>query len=89
LISAKPKVLANVFREYVAYLQESHSLYERVYQIEKADGFTGQGSPEAKQFTAQRLAAGATELRNLIYTAWVRSADPLPQYNKGQAAKKP
>jgi len=89
LITPKPTVLENVFREYIAYLQESHSLYERVYQIEKADGFTGQGSPEAKQFTAQRLAAGATELRDLIYTAWVRSADPLPQYNRGQTGKKP
>ncbi len=27
----------------------------------------------------QRLASGASMLRDMIYTAWVRSADPVPQ----------
>ena len=53
---------------------------EKTYQIEKAGGFDGAGTPEAKSFTEERLAAGAIELRDLIATAWVRSADPVPAY---------
>ena len=64
----------------MAYLRHSNSLVERTYQIEKSSGFTGAGTPEGKQFTEERLAAGAIELRDLIYTAWVRSADPIPEY---------
>jgi hypothetical protein len=29
----------------------------------------------------QQLAAGAIELRNLIYTAWMKSAEPVPAYH--------
>ena len=28
----------------------------------------------------ERLAAGAIELRDLIYTAWVKSADPVQEF---------
>ena len=54
---------------------------EKTYQLEKAGGFTNAGTPEGKTFTEERLAAGATELRDMIYTAWVKSADPLPVYH--------
>jgi len=79
LIPVKASLVNNVFTDYMTYLRHTHSLYEQVYQLEKAGGFEGAGTPAAKQFTAERLAAGATELRDLIYTAWVRSGDPLPQ----------
>ena len=72
-----PKVLGDVWTDYLAYLRHSHTLVERTYALEKAGGFTGAGTAEAKQFTEERLAAGAIELRDLMYTAWVRSADPV------------
>jgi hypothetical protein len=31
------------------------------------------------------MAAGAIELRDLIYTAWVRSGDPVPEHHGAQA----
>jgi hypothetical protein len=43
--------------------------------LEKAGGFSGAGSKESVDFTRERLAAGATMLRDLIYTAWVKSAE--------------
>ncbi len=79
LMTAKPAVLGDVFTEYMAYLRRSHSQVERVYQLEKAGGFTGAGTPEGKALVDRQLAAGATELRDVIYTAWVRSADPVPE----------
>jgi hypothetical protein len=64
---------------YLHYLRHSATLVERVYQLDKEHGFEGAGSPAARQFTAERLAAGADMLRNLIYSAWLQSADPVPQ----------
>ncbi len=67
------------FDDYMTYLRHSNTLVERVYQLEKAHGFEGAGTPEAKQFTAERLAAGASKLRDLMYSAWVESAKPVPE----------
>ena len=80
LIASKPVVLGDVFDDYLKYLRHSHSLVEKTYQLEKAGAFNGAGTPEGKAFVNQQLAAGATELRDMIYTAWIRSADPVPPY---------
>ena len=80
LVPAKAVVLGDVFEEFIAYLRHSNSLVEKVYQLDKTDAFDGAGTPEGKVFVDERLAAGATELRNMIYTAWVKSATPVPVY---------
>jgi hypothetical protein len=77
LVDAKPVLLGDVFTDYLAYLHHTNSFVEKTYQLEKAGAFTGAGTPEAKTFAEERLAAGAIELRNMIYTAWVRSAEPV------------
>ena len=84
LIPAKPTVLADAFEDYVAYLRHSNSLVEKTYQLDKAAGFNGNGTPEGRAFVDERLAAGAAELRDMIYTAWVKSADPVPAYRNSQ-----
>jgi hypothetical protein len=75
--------------DYLAYLHQSNSLVERVYQLDKQKGFDGAGTPEGKQFTEQRLAAGASMLRDLIYAAWVQSVQPhdRPAMPTGYPAK--
>jgi hypothetical protein len=78
---AKPKVLTDEWNDYLAYLKQSNQLVQKTYEIDKAGGFDGAGTPEAKSFTAERLAAGAIELRDLIYTAWLRSADPVQEFH--------
>jgi hypothetical protein len=80
LIAAKPVVLGDVFDDYMKYLRHSHTLVEKTYQLEKTGAFTGAGTPEGKAFVDQQMAAGATQLRDMIYTAWIRSADPVPPY---------
>jgi hypothetical protein len=67
----------DIFDAYMAYLRHTHTYVEQVYQLEKAGGFTGEGTPESRAFTAERVAAGASMLRDLIYTAWVDSAIPV------------
>ncbi len=68
----------DVFDNYVAYLRQSATYVEQVYILEKAGGFVGAGSPESQEFTASRLAAGASMLRDMIYSAWLESAKPVP-----------
>ena len=81
LITAKPVVLNDVFADFLTFVRHSNSLVEKVYQLDKTGAFTGPGTPEGKLFTEQCIAAGATELRDMIYTAWVHSADPIPVYH--------
>ena len=76
------KTLGDPFEDYVAYLRASHALVERVYELESAHGFEGMGTAESRQFTAERLAAGASELRNMIVTAWEQSARPVPPWHE-------
>ncbi len=75
-----PERLTDPFAAYVAYLKQSHGLVDDVYQLEKAGGFTGKGSPAAFDFTTHRLATGSQMLLNLWYTAWVESAVPVPEH---------
>jgi hypothetical protein len=74
----------DLFNDYVAYLRHSATYVEKVYQLEKAGGFIGVGTPESRDFTAERLAAGASMLRDMIYTAWQTSAIPVPDRYAGK-----
>lgn len=68
---------ADIFDTYVAYLRSSATHVEEVYKLEKDGGFVGAGSPASRDFTATRLAAGASMLRDMIYSAWMESARPI------------
>lgn len=68
-------VLAEISR----YLTQEGGTVPRLYQIEKAGGFAT-GSPEAVQFTASRLAEGATELRDLTIWAYDDSLNATVGY---------
>jgi len=75
-----PKLIfGDVFDSYVAYLRHSATLVDAVYAFDKSGGFDNAGTPESRAFTAERLAAGASELRDLIYTAWIESGKPVPE----------
>jgi hypothetical protein len=74
----------DMFDSYVAYLRHTATYVEKVYQLEKAGGFVGAGTAESREFTAERLAAGASMLRDMIYTAWLESAKPVPDPYAGK-----
>lgn len=56
-----------------AYIKTSWRQTIPFYELEQAGGFRD-GDARGKAFAAQRLAAGATQLRNMIVDAWRRSA---------------
>jgi hypothetical protein len=80
LVPAAPVVIDDVFPQYMGYLRTSNSLVDETYRLEKSGGYEGRGDARSRAFVDERLAAGVTELRNVIYTAWVKSADPVPRY---------
>ena len=82
--ASKPRTIDDEWTQYLDYIHHSNTLVEQTYQLEKAGGFTDAGTPAARAFTDERLAAGAIELRNLIYSAWVHSADPVQEYHGPQ-----
>ena len=61
----------------VAYLQETFSNVEELYRIDRDVGFdtesNGPIEPVARDFTADRLAAGAEMLATLWWSAWLES----------------
>jgi len=55
------------------YLLATAAHVEKTYQLDQAQAFD-QDTPEAKSFTAQRLADGASMLRDMVADAWAESA---------------
>jgi len=74
----------DMFDAYVAYLRHTATFVEKVYQLDKVGGFVGAGTPESRDFTAARLADGASMLRDMIYSAWLDSAQPVPDPYAGK-----
>ncbi|HLY40820.1 MAG TPA: S1/P1 nuclease [Terracidiphilus sp.] len=74
----------DMFDAYMGYLRQTATYVEKVYQLEKAGGFVGAGTAESRDFTAARLASGASMLRDMIYTAWIDSAQPVPDRSAGK-----
>jgi hypothetical protein len=83
-----PERIDDPFAGYMAYLKQSNRLVEEVYSLEKAGGFNEKGSPAAFDFTTHRLAAGSQMLLNLWYTAWLESAEPVPEHAAAPTTKK-
>jgi hypothetical protein len=62
-----------VAEETKAYLAATNAAVVPFYRLEKSGGFAP-GNPRGEAFAAERLAAGAAELRDLVAGAWRASA---------------
>ncbi|ADV81487.1 S1/P1 nuclease [Terriglobus saanensis] len=80
LVPATPTPQKEIFADFEAYITYTHTFVEKVYQLDKEHAFDGAGTPSGKAFAVERVAAGATELRDLIVFAWEQSATPEPPY---------
>lgn len=79
LVDDKPRLLGDWLREAEKYIGETNSHIEELFIFEKQAPFGGGKEPEAAaSFASARLAAGAGMLRDVWYTAWIRSREPLP-----------
>lgn len=78
-----PKIVAPVLRtDYfataLAFVRESNSHVEQLYRLDKRGAFSlfGPVSPEGREFASDRLAAGASMLRDIWWSAWKNSEKP-------------
>jgi hypothetical protein len=62
-----------------AYLHATWTQLVPTYRLEKAVGFRA-ASPEGRAFVAERIAAAASELRDLVVDAWTASATASAGY---------
>ena len=78
---AAPKLHADYFGDAVAFIRGSNALVERLYRIDRDGGFDvlRPVNPEGKAFAADRLAAGASLLRDYWWSAWRNSANKPPR----------
>ncbi len=76
-----PLLRSDYFKSALEFTRGSNALVETVYRIDRDGGFDvfRPVSNEAKAFTAARLAAGASFLRDLWWSAWRNSANPPPK----------
>lgn len=73
-INKTPRLLENPRAEVMNYLRQSNSLVTQLYEIEKRNTFNDKTTaPENKEFAVARLVAGIQMLRDLWWTAWVKS----------------
>jgi hypothetical protein len=76
LVAAAPRVFPALRPAVLDYLTATNAEVEHLYRLDRATPFGAEsGSAEGKAFAAARLAAGATMLRDLWWTAWVTSGD--------------
>ena len=73
-----------MFDAYVAYLRHTATYVEQVYQFEKAGALLARARPSRATLPPSALAAGASMLRDMIYTAWIDSAQPVPDPYAGK-----
>lgn len=73
-INKTPRLLDNPRAEIMNYLRASNAQVTRLYEIEKRNTFNAQTTAtENKEFAVERLVAGVQMLRDLWWTAWVKS----------------
>lgn len=78
-----PRLRTDYFGAAVDFIRASNALVEPLYKIDKAGGFDifRPPSSRAKEFTAARLAAGASLLRDLWWSAW-RNSEARPGFRR-------
>jgi hypothetical protein len=80
----KSIVYEDPFQAIVDHYMKAGRLTETVYEIDKAGGWTDKQNTAARELVYGQLAGGAEIMRNLIYTAWVKSAEtPRPFQGEG------
>src|SRR6185369_6639147 len=78
----KPKALADPFMAILEHLDDAATHVSEVYEMDKAQAFADAKNPEAGRLAKSQLAKAASLLRDLTYTAWMESAQPMPAFDR-------
>jgi hypothetical protein len=78
-VPREPRYLDNPWQATLDHSLEARNFVEGVYRLDLAGAFRDKDNQEARELVYKRIAAGASFLRDLAYTAWMESAKPVPQ----------
>jgi hypothetical protein len=85
LVDDRPRLVGDWLKEAEKYIATTNSHVEQIYIWDKQAAWGGGKEPAAaKPFTAARLADGARMLRDVWYSAWTRSGQPVPRFERVQ-----
>ena len=78
LVDGKPRRVGDWLREAETHIAASNAHVEQIFAWDKESPFGGGEEPKAAvAFTSARLADGARLLRDIWYTTWLRSGEPI------------
>jgi hypothetical protein len=72
----KARVLDDSFAAVLRHLDDAATHVEAIYIMDKRGAFSNAKDAEAADLVTMQLGKAAALLRDLIYTAWVKSAEP-------------
>jgi hypothetical protein len=75
----EPRHFEDVWKATLDHSLEARDSVEDVYRLDLRGAFQKKDDAEARELVYRRLAAGASFLRDLAYTAWIESAKPVPR----------
>jgi hypothetical protein len=79
-----PKVLSDPFAAMLAHLDDAGTHVEDVYQMDKSGALADKTNEKAARLVKMQLAKAAALLRDLTYTAWVKSGEPAAPVDRDQ-----
>ncbi|MGC4084185.1 MAG: hypothetical protein QM736_19260 [Vicinamibacterales bacterium] len=88
-IVAPARVVDDPFTATLAHLERSHTRVEQVYILEQQKAYTDKSHAQARELVYTTIADASTLLRDLIYTAWVSSADNVPSFDPDDQTNNP
>jgi hypothetical protein len=77
-ISPNPARLADPFTAMLDHLARSHQRVEPLYALDQQRGFDTRDNRDARELVYTCIADASALVRDLIYTAWMTSAEPAP-----------
>ena len=81
--------VADPFTAVLQHIDKAHTLLERVYQLEARKAYADRSNQDARELVYLCTADAATLLRDLIYTAWVSSGDPVAAFSADDPTNSP
>ena len=88
-IPATARRVADPFTSVLDLVNHGHTRVEQVYELEQRRAFTDKSNRDARELVYACTSEAATLLRDLIYTAWVSSGDPVPPYSPDDPTNNP
>jgi hypothetical protein len=81
--------LDNVWQAVLDHSLEARNSVEDVYRLDLRGAFVKKDNQEARELVYKRLASGGGFLRDLAYTAWIESAQPMPTMTQRDRMENP